>query len=231
MRKPFVMTMNVKKYVAAMSRVVASQPGIDQFVIVSGEVGQGKTETGAWWRDTYSPKSVLVRVKKAMGPHWLLSNIVEGLGLLPAKKSQDLFDQSVEALGGTDVALILDEVDYVADKVTLMETIRDIGDVAGVPVVFVCMPWAEERLKRYPALMRRVSQRVVFGNLGIEDASDVMRQVCDVSVSECAMRAILSNKEEALPVYMLYRWALLCESMAKKYGVNEIRAEHLSKKR
>ena len=114
---------------------------------------------------------------------------------------------------------------------TLIETIRDIGDVAGIPVVFVCMPWADERLKRYPALMRRVSQRVVFCNLGFDDATDVMRQVCDVSVSECAMRAMLSNKEEALPVYMLYRWALLCESVARKYGVSEVRAEHLSKKK
>jgi len=92
------------------------------------------------------------------------------------------------------------------------------------------MPWADERLKRYPALMRRVSQRVIFKNLGFDDANDVMRQICDVTVSECAMRAILSNKEEALPVYMLYRWALLCESMARKYGVNEVLAEHLSRK-
>jgi len=230
MRKSFIMTSNVKKYVSAMNRVMSCAPGIDRFVLVSGEVGQGKTETAAWWRQSYGMGSVFVRVKKAMGPRWLLENIAGGLGLMPQKKSQRLFEQCVEALAGADAALILDEIDYVADKVTLVETIRDIGDVAGIAVVLVCMPWADERLRRYPALMRRVSQRVAFRNLGYEDAEEAMREICEVAVSEGALRSILGKRDGGLPVYMLYRWAQLCEAMAKKYGVDEVREEHLLKK-
>jgi len=96
LRKQFAMTANVKRYVTAVNNAVASPPGIDKFVIVTGEVGQGKTETSLWWKNHHSPHSVLVRVKKAMGPKWLLSDIASELGLMPAKTSQALFDQIVD---------------------------------------------------------------------------------------------------------------------------------------
>lgn len=98
MRKQFAVTANVKRYTTAVNAAVASPPGIDKFVIVTGEVGQGKTETSLWWKNTQSPHSVLVRVKKAMGPRWLLDNIATELGLMPAKRTQGLFDQIVETL-------------------------------------------------------------------------------------------------------------------------------------
>jgi len=229
LRKQFAMTANVKRYVTAVNNAVASPPGIDKFVIVTGEVGQGKTETSLWWKNHHSPHSVLVRVKKAMGPKWLLSDIASELGLMPAKTSQALFDQIVETLMGSDRALILDEVDYVADKNTLVETIRDIGDMAGIPIILICMPWADQRLKRYPALMRRVSQRVVFQNLEFEDMRMVMDQICEVKVSDDALQAILAS-EKSMPVYSLYRWAQACETLARKHNVSEVRAEHLARK-
>lgn len=229
MRKQFAMTANVKRYVTAVNAAVASPAGIDKFVIVAGEVGQGKTETSLWWKNHHSPHSVLVRIKKAMGPRWLLEDIVSELGLMPAKKSQGLFDQIVETLMGSDRALILDEVDYVADKTTLVETIRDIGDMTGIPVILICMPWADERLKRYPALMRRVSQRVVFKDLEHDDVCEVMGQICEVPVADCAVQAILAG-DKKMPVYKLYRWAQACEQLARKHNVSEVRAEHLARK-
>jgi len=72
--------------------------------------------------------------------------------------------------------------------------------------------------------------RVAFRNLGYEDAAEAMREICEVAVSEGALRSILGKRDGGLPVYMLYRWAQLCEAMAKKYGVDEVREEHLLKK-
>lgn len=229
MLKQFAVTANVKRYVTAVNAALASPPGIDKGVIVTGAVGQGKTETSLWWKNHQSPHSVLVRVKKAAGPKWLLSDIASELGLMPAKTSHALFDQVVEDLLGSDRALILDEFDYVADKTTLVETIRDLGDMTGIPIVMICMPWADERLKRYPALMRRVSQRVEFKNLGTEDVRMVMDQICEVPVADDALMAILAS-ERGMPVYSLYRWAKAFEDIARKHNVSEVRAEHLARK-
>ncbi len=228
MRKEFALTANVKRYVTAVNHALQSPPGIDKFVIVTGEVGQGKTETSLWWKNTHSPTSLIVRVKKAMGPKWLLSDIASEIGQTPARNTQDLFDQVQAELMGSDRALILDEVDYVADKNTLVETIRDIGDTVGIPIVLICMPWADQRLKRYPALMRRVTQRVQFQNLQFEDVRMVMDQICEVAVSDDAVQAIL-GKAGAMPVYALYRWAQACETLARKHNVSEVRAEHLAR--
>ncbi|MBF0482806.1 MAG: ATP-binding protein [Desulfovibrionaceae bacterium] len=214
MRKQFAITDNVKRFVAAVNAVVDAQPGIDRFVLVYGPVGLGKTETALWWKNTQSPQSAFVRIKKAMSVRWLLEEIVAELGEIPLRRTSDLFHQAVEALVGTDRALILDEVDYVADKTTLIETLRDLGDMTGSPIVLLGMPWAEEKLKKYTALKRRISQLARFEGLTRKDVAAVLAQICEVALDDSAVEAIVAANK-ITTVAQLYRWAAMAERIAR----------------
>ncbi len=229
MKKQFAETQNVQRYLVAVNRMLASPPGIDKFMLVHGEVGLGKTETNLWWKNTMSPQSAFIRIKKAMGVRWLLEEIVVELGLVPEKRTSDLFHQVVGELIGTNRTLIFDEIDYVADKRTLVETIRDIGDMAGTPIILVGMPWAPEKLKRFPALWRRISQVVPYHGLTEADVRLVMDQICEVRVDDSAVAAIKASTKTTSPA-SLYRWAQACEGVARARKTDLVTAEHLKAK-
>jgi DNA transposition AAA+ family ATPase len=214
LRKQFAITENVKRFTAAVNAAVEAPLGIDRFVLVYGPVGLGKTETALWWKNTQSPQSAFIRVKKAMSVRWLLEEIVAELGETPTRRTSDLFHQAVEALIGTDRALILDEVDYVADKTTLIETIRDLGDMTGTPIVLLGMPYAEEKLKKYAALKRRISQVARFESLTRKDVAEVLAQICEVQLDDSALDAIFAANK-LTTVAQLYRWAAMAERVAR----------------
>lgn len=226
MKKQFAETQNVQRYLVAVNRMLASPPGIDKFMLVHGEVGLGKTETNLWWKNTMSPQSAFIRIKKAMGVRWLLEEIVVELGLVHEKRTSDLFHQVVGELIGTNRALIFDEIDYVADKRTLVETIRDIGDMAGTPIILVGMPWAPEKLKRFPALWRRISQIVPYHGLTEADVRLVLDQICEVAVDDSAVAAIAASAKTTTTA-SLYRWAQACETVARAKKTDVVTAEHL----
>jgi hypothetical protein len=227
-KKRFAETKNVQRYLVAVNRMLASPPGIDKFMLVHGEVGLGKTETNLWWKNTMSPQSAFIRIKKAMGVRWMLEEIVVELGLVPEHRTSDMFHQIVGELMGTDRALIFDEVDYVADKKTLVETIRDLGDMAGTPIILIGMPWAPEKLKRFPALWRRISQVVPYHGLTAADVRLVMDQICEVTVDDSAVAAIAASTK-TVSTASLYRWAQACESVARVRKTDVVTAEHLQK--
>jgi len=228
-KKQFAETENVQRYVVAVNRMVASPPGIDKMMLVYGPVGLGKTETNIWWKNHFSPQSAFIRIKKAMGVRWLLEEVVCELGLVPERRTSDLFHQAVGELIGTDRALIFDEIDYVADKRTLVETIRDLGDMAGTPIILVGMPWAPEKLKRFEALWRRISQVVEYKGLTAADVRLVLDQICEVPVDDSAVAAIAASAKTTTTA-SLYRWAQACESVARARKVDVVTAAHLTAK-
>jgi len=228
-KKRFAETENVQRYLVAVNRMLASPPGIDKFMLVHGEVGLGKTETNIWWKNNRSPQSAFIRIKKAMSVRWLLEEVVAELGLVPEKRVSDLFHQAVGELLGSDRTLIFDEIDYVADKRTLVETIRDIGDMAGTPIILIGMPWAPEKLKRFPALWRRISQVVPYHGLTANDVRLVLDQICEVPVDDSAVAAIAASTK-TVSAAGLCRWAQACETVARARKLDVVTADHLKAK-
>ncbi len=232
MRKQFAITANVKRYLAAVNTLLASPPGVDKFMLVYGHVGLGKTESSIWWKNTQCPDAVFIRIKKAMTTAWLLQELVAELGLPPQSRTSDLFHQVVGELLGSNRPLILDEIDYVAGKTVLIETLRDIGDMAGTPVVLIGMPEAPGVFSRFPALQRRISQVVQFDGLHLEDVRAVLDQICEVPVADCAAKAI-HGAGKLTTVAQLYRWAQTCEILhrSKKLAPEQpVTAELLQRK-
>lgn len=215
MKKQFAVTANVTRFDRAVNALLNAPAGVDRFLLLYGSVGLGKTETALHWKNTACPHAVFLRIKKAMTTRWLLEELVAELGLPPAKRASDLFQQAVGELLGSDRPLILDEIDYVAGKSVLIETLRDIGDMAGNPLILIGMPEAPGIFARFPALNRRISQVVPFQGLGTDDVSAVLQQICDVPIAVDAVDAI-HKAHKPCTCAQLYRWAQACEHIHRQ---------------
>ena len=226
MKKQVVFTKNVRRALAAVKAIVETQPGIPKYALIYGEPGLGKTETGLFLMNQYFQDGGFVRVKKISSARWLLQDIVSELGVVPAYKSSDLFEQAIEALIGTNKVMFYDEVDYLAADSRVLLTLMDLHDLTQSPAVFLGMNHADKKLKRFPHLWRRFSQVVKFEPLDVEDVKAAFEAICEVEIEPEVYQAIMSvterRSDRGIPMDTIYKWALKFERYAKRAKAGKI---------
>jgi DNA transposition AAA+ family ATPase len=80
--------------------------------------------------------------------------------------------------------LFVDEADYLLHNVKMLEALRDLHDVTGVPVVLIGMDGIERKIIHREQFARRIQQWVEFKALDLADARTLTDAVCDVKVSD-----------------------------------------------
>lgn len=225
MRNIFVETKNVKRFEVMIHTLLTRSVGIERFGLIFGDPGLGKSEAAMWLINHLSIDAVFIRVVKIMSTRWLLEELVCALGLDPAFRAKDLFDQAKEALTGTDRLVIFDEIDYLAHDSKVIETIRDLGDLTNAPFVFVGMHAADKKLRRYRHLWRRFSQVIHFEPLDREDVSAVLKQVCEVKIDESVVDEVFQTP--SLTLSLIYRWAQKIEGIARSRGLCKVTVDDL----
>lgn len=224
MRRIFAKTSNVQNFTAAMERLQQRQDGIPGMALVFGEPGLGKTKTTLWY--VAQNPAVLVRTKKLMSGRWLLEEIVAELGEAPEKRVSDLFRQCEEQLLDRPRTLFIDEVDYLAHDARIIETLRDIHDCCGTPVVFIGMGQADRKLLRFKHLYDRFSEIVRFQDLSLQDIKSIALQMCEVKLTEDAVSYIHTQANRFRRVLV---WLYRAESLARTNNLKEITAAHLNR--
>lgn len=223
MKKVFARTTNVEKFMLAMTRLQNRQDGIPGMALVYGEPGLGKTKTALWW--IAQNDGIFIRTKKLMTGRWLLEEIVAELGEAPMRRISDLFRQAQDQLLEHPRTIFVDEADYLSHDARVLETLRDLHDITGAPVVLIGMDQADKKLARYKHLYDRFSEIVHFKPLGEQDIRMIADQLCEVRLSNDAVSYIAgqTNRFRRIIVF-LYR----AEAIAKANSLKEITAQHLN---
>ena len=164
---------NVKKFEALIEKVNHKLTGVERMGLIFSDPGFGKSRTALHYAANNG--AVMIRTKKLMTGRWLLEEIVEELGAAPAWKSKDLFAQAIQQLTARPRTIILDEIDYFTSDSKVIETMRDLHDIAHCPMIFIGMGQADKKLMRFPHLYDRFVDIVKFEKL---DQTDV-GQMCD----------------------------------------------------
>ena len=184
MKKTFIKTKNVKQFITLMDELQKLPPNIPKLALVYGEHGLGKSQTIQWWADKND--SAYVRATQGMTSRWLLSEIAEELGEDPFWHAQETFTLVENHLRQHPKTIIVDEIDYLTEKHTV-ETLRDLHDKTGCPIVLVGMGCADKKLARYPHLMDRVYKQLKFEQFNQDDILDILSQLTDLSFTEDAI--------------------------------------------
>lgn len=184
MKKEFIKTKNVKNFVALMENLKKCPANIPKMALVYGGHGLGKSQTILWWATNND--AVYVRANQGMSSRWLLAEIAEELGEVPFWHTQETFNLIEQNLKTNPKIIIVDEVDYLIEKSTV-ETLRDLHDRTGSPIVLVGMGMADKKLSRYKHLEDRIFEKLKFEHFNQQDISEIISQLSDIKFSESAI--------------------------------------------
>ena len=168
MKRKFVVTQNVKRFVDLMDTLQNAPANLPKMALVYGDFGLGKSQTIMWW--VTNNDAVYVRCNHKMSARWLLTEIVEELDEIPAYLTSLLFKQIEDKLRERPRVLVVDEVDFLLNNSSAIETVRDLHDKIGIPVVLVGMSMAEAKLKRHKHIYDRLLGQALRKNIA-ESAS------------------------------------------------------------
>lgn len=217
MKKVFVKTNNVKRFITMMNNLQNRAEGVPGMALVYGEPGLGKTQTINWW--AFKNNAILVRCTQLMSARWLLSEILEEMGEIYGYKISDCFKLVVRNLLVNPQIIIIDEVDYLAVDSRAVETLRDIHDKTNVPIVLVGMINAKSRLKKFNHLYDRLSEIVKFEKFSKADIKTIVQELSEVEMTDCAIRYIYTNLNRFRQIVKVINKA---EIIAKANGLNSI---------
>ena len=217
MKKVFVKTNNVKRFITMMNNLQNRAEGVPGMALVYGEPGLGKTQTINWW--AFKNNAILVRGTQLMSARWLLSEILEEMGEIYGYKISDCFKLVVRNLLVNPQIIIIDEVDYLAVDSRAVETLRDIHDKTNVPIVLVGMINAKSRLKKFNHLYDRLSEIVKFEKFSKADIKTIVQELSEVEMTDCAIRYIYTNLNRFRQIVKVINKA---EIIAKANGLNSI---------
>lgn len=185
MKKSFIKTRNVKNFVALMENLKKCPANIPKMALVYGGHGLGKSQTILWWATNND--AVYVRANQGMTSRWLLSDIAEELGEVPFWHTQETFNLIEQNLKTNHKIIIIDEVDYLIEKNTI-ETLRDLHDRTGSPIVLVGMGMADKKITRYKHLEDRLFEKLKFEHFNQQDISEIISQLSDIKFSDSAIK-------------------------------------------
>lgn len=222
MRENFAMTKNVQRFIHGVEVVDTPIKGRIGNALFFGPPGTGKTDVGQWYASQNNVP--YVRVKDISSRRSLLSNIVTELEESPAFRSDDLFNQIIEALIERPRAVIIDEVDYLV-RGGAVEVLRDINDMTNTPIIMMGMEHVDKKLKRFRHLYDRFTFISRFELFTAEEIAALAAQICDVALSDCAVEFIEKSGKGKLR--LTTTWFSRAEQIGHRNQIETVKAEHL----
>lgn len=184
MRNQFVVTENVHNtFLAAEALVQGSytSPG-HGLMLVDGRTGLGKTVALERYV-VQNRQSVYLRSHKKWSTSWMLEDIALGLGLASLVTTKKNVRQVIDELKKRPRVLVIDEGDRVIRREELLETLRDLLDCSGAPVILVSEGSGREALyRKSERTWRRLGQIVEFKPLTVADVQMMALELADLEI-------------------------------------------------
>ena len=211
-----VYTSNVAALAAAMEALAERSPSQPGVVLVHGETGFGKT-IGARHL-AVRDDALFVTAMPFWSPHAMLSKLMQELHRAPRPRTAAMFDEIARELVARPRAIFLDEADCIADKQELIETLRILHDLTGIPLVIAGMAEFSKKLYRRPQLARRVQYEIQFKPLSGADARKIALERCEYRIADDLIEAL--NRRVQGSAGLLVNELERAERFARKNSTN-----------
>lgn len=220
MRKIFVKTTNVKNFIGLVENLLNKPKNIPKMGLIYGEPGLGKSQTALWLACKYD--AIYLRATNLMTGRWLLEEIAKEMDEIPRYLTSDNFNLIVQKLKQKPQLIIVDEIDYLINNLKTIEILRDIHDETNCPIIFVGMGLAHKKLERYKHLFDRFSEIVKFETFGVNDLSQIVSQLSEVTFTPDAVEYIHTKYNRFRQIVQLINQM---ETFAKDNNLTEITKE------
>ena len=220
MNKIFVKTQNVKNFIGLVENLINKPKNIPKMGLVYGEPGLGKSKTALWLACKYD--GIYLRATNLMTGRWLLEELVKELDQIPRYLTSDNFNLVVKKLKQNQQIIFIDEIDYLMNNYKSIETLRDIHDETGCPIIFIGMGLAHRKLKHYKHLYDRFSEIVKFETFGLNDIGQIINQLSEKPFTPEAVEYIHKKYNRFRQIVQLINQM---ENFAKDNNLTEITKE------
>ena len=220
MNRIFVKTTNVKNFIGLVENLTNKPKNIPKMGLVYGEPGLGKSQTALWLACKYD--AIYLRATNLMTGRWLLEEIAKEMDEIPRYLTSDNFNLIVQKLKQKTQLIIVDEIDYLMNNLKTIEILRDIHDETDCPIIFVGMGLAHKKLERYKHLFDRFSEVVKFETFGVNDLSQIVSQLSEVTFTPDAVEYIHTKYNRFRQIVQLINQM---ETFAKDNNLTEITKE------
>ena len=220
MKKIFVKTTNVKNFIGLVENLINKPKNIPKMGLVYGEPGLGKSQTALWLACKYD--AIYLRATNLMTGRWLLEEMVKELDEIPRFLTSDNFNIVVKKLKQKPQVIFIDEINYLVNNYKTIETLRDIHDESGCPIIFIGMGLAHRKLERYKHLYDRFSEILKFEIFGVNDLSQIFGQLSEIPFTHDAVEYIHSKFNRFRQIVQLINQM---ETFAKDNNLAEITKE------
>lgn len=191
MKPIFVKTKNVKGFINLIHNLKNKPDNISKIGLIYGNAGLGKTKTTLYLSIRFC--TIYIRATNKMTTKWLLEEIAKELDEIPRFYTADIFRQCVNVLKQNLQMIIVDEIDYLLTDFRTIETLRDLHDETGVPIILVGMQLAKHKFKKHTHLFDRVSEIYNFTEFEYSDIKQIVEKISEVDITKEAIR-IIHNK-------------------------------------
>lgn len=223
MNKTFVKTTNVKNFIGFVENLINKPKNIPKMGLVYGEPGLGKSQTALWLACKYD--GIYLRASNLMTGRWLLEELVKELDEIPRFLTSDNFNIVVKKLKNNPQIIFIDEIDYLMNNYKSIETLRDIHDETGCPIIFIGMGLAHRKLERYKHLYDRFSEILKFETFGVNDLLQIFNQLSEITFTPDAIEYIYPKYNRFRQIVQLINQM---ETFAKDNNLAEINTEVIS---
>ena len=223
MNKIFVKTQNVKNFIGLVENLINKPKNIPKMGLVYGEPGLGKSQTALWLACKYD--GIYLRASNLMTGRWLLEEMVKELDEIPRFLTSDNFNIVVKKLKQNPQVIFIDEIDYLMNNYKTIETLRDIHDETGCPIIFIGMGLAHRKLERYKHLYDRFSEILKFETFGVDDLSQIIGKLSEITFTPDAIEYIHTKYNRFRQIVQLINQM---ETFVKDNNLAEINMEVIS---
>ena len=220
MNKIFVKTTNVKNFIGLVENLINKPKNIPKMGLIYGEPGLGKSQTALWLACKYD--GIYLRASNLITGRWLLEEIVKELDEIPRFLSSDNYNLVVKKLKQNPQIIFIDEIDYLMNNYKSIETLRDIHDETGCPIIFIGMGLAHRKLERYKHLYDRFSEILKFESFRVNDLSQIIGQLSELPFTPDSIEYIHTKYNRFRQIVQLINQM---ETFAKDNNLTEITKE------
>ena len=215
MKRTFIKTQNVKRFITLMEELKKLSPNIPKLAMVYGEHGLGKTHSVIWWATRND--AIYVRANNDINQNGLLKLIVEELGERPFFFMQENYNLILKHLRTEPKIIIVDEVDYLFNYHNAIEILRDIQDNTGVPILLVGMGMVDKKIARLKHFNDRIYKKLKFEHFDENDIKEILESLTDLNFTDDAITYLSTRTNQ------FRQLVKLINHIEKSSKINEIK--------
>ncbi|MFH2125740.1 MAG: AAA family ATPase [Pseudomonadota bacterium] len=187
MKNQFLHTGNVRRaieYATALRNQGEAMPRLGAW---HGDAGRGKTETSVYYAGKHSARMVTPKVNSSQLD--LLNALYAELKDQKSARfgrTRDAYDACLRLMFSSTEPVLIDEADRISGRTVLVETLRDLSDRTGCPIIFVGTNQMMLQLQQREQVASRLAEVVAFLPLSVEEVSMAAAELSGIQLKGAA---------------------------------------------